>query len=107
MQSWSNLVTVGNAGGNIKAVLVQGDYIYIGGWFTRVRGVPATNIARYNTLTDEWEPLGEGVDSSGVFAIAHDGTDLYVGGNFSNAGGSPASNIAKWNGSAWSTLETG
>src|SRR6185436_19755813 len=66
------------------AVDVSGN-LYVGGYFTTVGNVFATNIAKWNGSS--WSALGFGV-SSVVRALAVSGGDLYVGGRFTSAGGS-------------------
>jgi hypothetical protein len=83
--------------------------LYIGGKFTIVGDVFATNIAKWNGSS--WSALGSGiigdVDFPGVYALAVSGSDLYAGGYFTTAGGGAANYIAKWNGSTWSPLGSG
>lgn len=83
-------------------------YLYVGGDFARIGGVTASNIARYNFETRQWEAIGSGLNDT-VLAVAVDVSgNLYAGGEFLNAGGDAnADYIAKWNGSAWSALGSG
>lgn len=83
-------------------------YLYVGGWFNRIGGVAATNIARYNFTTRAWEAVNGGVNDQ-VLAIAFDGSDvLYIGGSFHNAGGDAnADHIAKDNSGAWAAVNGG
>lgn len=78
--------------------------LYVGGEFTIVGGVFATNIAKWNGST--WSALGSGLNG-GVGALLTVGNELYAGGQFTRAGGVPATNIARWNGSHWSALGSG
>ncbi len=48
-----------------------------------------------------------GINSSGLNAIAVDGTDVYVGGVFSFAGGALHSLVLRWDGRAWNDLSGG
>ncbi|MFI4915853.1 MAG: GC-type dockerin domain-anchored protein [Phycisphaerales bacterium JB060] len=83
-------------------------YLYVGGSFTSIGGMPASHIARWDGSS--WSPLGDGLDGP-VYAIAEfdDGTGpaLYAGGWFTQAGGQPASGIAKWDGSQWTGVGGG
>jgi hypothetical protein len=114
--TWS---AVGSGAGNgvsgtVRALLVSGSDLYVGGFFTQVNqgaSIPANYIARWNGAS--WSALasgtGNGVDSS-VNALLISGGDLYVGGFFTQANvGAPisANRIARWNGSAWSALGSG
>lgn len=108
-ETWHDMADgVTNFGGlgTVWALAASGDQIYVGGDFDNAGGVAANNIAIYNTTTQTWSALGDGVDDS-VYAIFVSGSTVYVGGDFDNAGGAPAAKIAAWNGSAWSTLGTG
>jgi hypothetical protein len=57
-------------------------------------------------LSQDWEPLGEGLDGP-VYCLAVYKNQLYAGGAFQTAGGAPAANIARWNGTGWSALGSG
>lgn len=112
---FSNYGINGTGSPAIYAIAVSGTDVYVGGSFTAVGKVPASYIAKWNTLTNTWSGLGasdvNGVNSY-VIAIAVSGSDVYVGGTFSAANNSAnstvnASMIAKWNGSAWSALGSG
>lgn len=89
-----------------------GEALFIGGGFTKVDGVTARGIARWDGV--EWSEPGGGVGgytSSSVAALlVHDdgsGPALYAGGSFTTAGGAAANDIARWDGRAWSGLGTG
>lgn len=68
--------------------IVQGSQsngdIYIGGEFSKVGGISANNIVKYNTNTGQWDNLSTGVDGA-VYAICCNGNDIYVGGKFTNS----------------------
>ncbi len=96
----------GGVNGIINAVAVSGNYIYVGGSFSSAGGVPANNIARWNTSTSSWSALiyngNNGVDGT-VYAICVDASGIagydyviYVGGIFNHAGGISTPNIAGW-----------
>jgi len=114
--SWSALGTgAGGVSGNVSALAVLGNDLYVGGNFTQAGGVFANNVARYNPTTNSWSALGTGaggVDGD-ISALAVVGNDLYVVGNFSraNAGGTSGSvvnvnRIARFNvtTNAWGAL---
>ena len=82
--------------------------LVVGGGFTTVNGMDASNIAAWNGAN--WEALGAGTGGGGdgtVHALAEFGGDLFAGGNFGSAGGASALRIARWDGSAWSTVGGG
>lgn len=91
--------------GQVWAIAVMGNDVYVGGRFSRVGDVGASNIARWDGTN--WWPLGQGIGDVGVQALAVSGTNLYVGGMFATAGGADARGIAKWDGTAWSALGGG
>ena len=78
--------------------------LYIGGGFTVVGPVAATNVAQWNGST--WSQVGSGLNGL-VRTLAVDGLgNLYAGGIFTNTA-IGATNVAKWNGSSWSALGSG
>jgi hypothetical protein len=98
--SWSALGSGmrGRAGDQtyVSALAVSGGNLYVGGSFTAVGGVSATNIAKWDGST--WSALGSGIgggDYTEVFALALSGIDLYAGGNFVLAGGKVSANVAQ------------
>ena len=103
-ETWETLAP-GPDDGYLTALTVDGDDVYAGGAFSRIGGVPALFVAKWDGR--EWRALGGGVGGSNheeVYAIAVDGDTVYVAGSLATAGGAPASNIAKWDGERWSTL---
>ena len=118
--TWSAL---GNGGGNgvnspVLALVVDGNYLYVGGFFStaNVDGmtVSARGVAKFELTTSAWSGLGtdgNGVDAP-VTALAAKGNELYVGGYFKTAnlfGTEVAANyVAKVNTltGAWSALGT-
>ena len=90
--------------GNVYAITVSGNDVYVGGNFTEAGGSSANYIAKWDGAS--WSALGSGVNNT-VRTIAIYGSDVYVGGNFTEAGGSSANRIAKWDGTSWSALGSG
>ncbi len=97
----------------LRAMLVSGNDVYVGGYISSAAGVPSRNIIRWDG--SQWHPLGDGVGDmirdrvdfeypDHVNAIARMGSDLIVGGSFTVASGLPVGNIARWNGTAWSAM---
>ncbi len=86
----------------VKAIVVIGSDVYVGGTFEQVGGgtpVPGlNNIAKWSGSA--WSALGQGLNSA-VNAIAVSGSDIYVGGFFTDVGGGTSvtglKNIAGWN----------
>ena len=82
--------------------------LYVGGEFSGVGNLPATNIVEWNGST--WLALGTGIGpaNSEVETLTTDHAgNLYAGGSFTNAGGVMVNNIAEWNGTTWSALGSG
>jgi hypothetical protein len=102
---WTSMGGIPGANGDVFASVVDGSgNLYIGGTFTIVGDVFATNIAKWNGSS--WSAVGSGLNAQ-VNALAVSGSDLYVGGAFTAAGGSNVNFIAKWDGSNWSALGSG
>ncbi|MBF9141708.1 T9SS type A sorting domain-containing protein [Hymenobacter properus] len=113
--SWSSLGSGVDAfslgagqSGAVYALGVQGNQLYVGGFFTQAGSRPANYIARWDG--SNWNSLGTGLSGGStntVVAIAVSGTDVYVAGGFVQAGSATVNRIARWDGSNWSSLSTG
>jgi trimeric autotransporter adhesin len=90
--------------GEVDALAVQGNNVYVGGTFTHAGGVPVNSIAKWNGT--QWSALGSGVDGP-VETLLVVGSQVFAGGGFTHAGGVNANHIAVWNGSKWSALGSG
>src|SRR6185436_4131010 len=81
--------------------------LYAGGILTRLGGVSALRIARWDG--QNWFPMGAGangtVSAFGVFDDG-DGAALFAGGVFTTIDGTPLNHVARWNGASWSPLST-
>jgi stage V sporulation protein SpoVS len=101
--------TIGFENGSYVFALavMGGQKVFVGGDFNAAGGVPARNIACWDSITGTWQALGDGVNSR-VKAIAVHGSYVYVGGNFTYAGGIPTGPLARWddNARSWSALGT-
>src|SRR5262245_33492972 len=103
--NWISMGGLPGANGTVSAaVLDASGNLYIGGAFTSVGDVAATNIAKWNGSS--WSALGSGVNGS-VYALVVSGSNLYVGGDFTQAGASAANGINKWEGGSWSARGSG
>jgi trimeric autotransporter adhesin len=81
--------------GRVAAVLVSGDRIYIGGYFTHVNGVPRSRLAAIDANTGQltnWAPRA----NSRVRALAAsaDGSKIYAGGRFTTINGVTRNRLA-------------
>ena len=94
----------------VQALTVYEGELIAGGIFSRVDGVPARSIARWNGARRA--PVGNGTElgGGGVFALTPYEGALIVGGDFSGVGGIHARLVARWNqdgSGAWSNMGTG
>jgi hypothetical protein len=91
--------------GPVNAVTVDAaGYLYIGGFFTSVAGIAATNIARWNGSA--WSAMGAGVDG-GVYALSFIEDVVVVGGRFTTADGVNVNNLAGWDSGTWFPIGNG
>lgn len=106
---------LGGVGGIVYAIKSDGyRYVYVGGNFPSAYNSPgytdavgANNIIIYDTLLDQWIPMGTvnyiGVNGDvGDIEIAPDGT-VYIIGDFLSYASSliPLNKIGRWNGYTW------
>jgi hypothetical protein len=73
----------------VRALLVSGDDLYVGGIFDRTGDGTFTNlgsIVRYDSVAGAWDPLPNQGLHDEVIALAASGDDLYMAGNFSRTG---------------------
>lgn len=101
--------------GEVYAILISEDRLYIGGDFISVDGVTANSVAQWDGTT--WSALGRGmgeldwdeqfVPQATVYALATDGATLYAGGDFKLADEATANSVAQWDGTSWSALSGG
>ena len=96
-------------GGNVMALAVMGDDLYIGGSFA-IPTVNATNIVKVSRAR-VWSALGAGVIGRGtttpINALAVRGNDLFAAGTITNAGGVEVRAIARWDGTNWKAMGSG
>lgn len=86
----------------MRALVVAGSDLYVGGQFTQAGGATANRVARWSGSV--WSSLGSGGKGEGVnggnlptvYDLAISGSDFYVGGVFAAAGGQASSSISKW-----------
>lgn len=116
-QGVSSCVPVGSIGCYtiVYAVAASGNDMYVGGNFLQAGDVAAKLIARYNTTTRQWYPLGDGLDPCysggcdynahvGAIAIDSDG-NVIAGGKFYSSGETQfCGSVAKFDGTSWSQV---
>jgi hypothetical protein len=62
----------------VNALLISGNYLYVGGEFAQITGRTAANyVARYNLTTGEWTPMGTGTTDT-VVALAEFSGDIFA-----------------------------
>ncbi|MEM8534612.1 MAG: hypothetical protein AAGF95_27460 [Chloroflexota bacterium] len=94
-------------------ILVKGTDVYVVGDFDSAGGKAIAGIARWDTQSEEWFPVGNGsgprddIDSTEVSAITAIGDDIYIGGEFVEVDGVQALNLARWDGTAWTAVGDG
>ena len=99
--------------GEVDALAVMGNAIYVGGNFTFAGNVAANRVAKFDTTTNTWSALseggGNGVNNGSVKALAVSGNSLFVGGDFTLAGAVGANQVAKFDTTTntWSALTQG
>jgi hypothetical protein len=108
--SWSAMATSMTSfseGTSANALLVRGDTLIVGGYFTGIDGIPAKNLAAWDGA--DWAEVGGGVGIGGevVYCLATFGDEMVVGGYFTRAGGIPCRSVVAWNGSGWNSLGSG
>ena len=91
----------------VSCFAYRGNDFFVGGTFTSIGGVSATNIARFDGTN--WNDVGGGISGmdSGLSSMVLFGGDLVVAGFFSLAGAAPANHLARWNGTNWFSLGSG
>jgi hypothetical protein len=91
----------------IYGLTVYNDELIAGGIFTRVGGVDANCVARWDGSV--WHPLGSGITSRfpSVKTLKVYNSELIAGGDFNFAGDIEANKIAVWNGLGWHSLGSG
>ncbi len=111
---WTSLAA-GIPNGYIKAMVVKGKYLYVGGNFTSVGNWPASYIARWDGAS--WEAVVDSdsgtIINNTMFTLAADdsmGPYIYAGGNFNPVRGTGGmAYIARFNTrtSTWSRIGAG
>ncbi len=96
----------------VSVLLADGPHLYAGGMFTRIGGIRARSVARFDGT--DWRALGDGLEadslSSPVNALAifddGGGADLYAGGRFTRSGSRDVRMVARWDPSTsrWESL---
>lgn len=59
-RTWASVGMSGDDITSIRSILLDGDELYVVGQFTKIGGVFASNIAKYNISTGQWTALATG-----------------------------------------------
>ena len=87
-----------------NATSIWHDTLVAGGSFTRVSGVDAQYVARYDGAT--WQPLGSGMTRD-VNAMAEFDSKLIVGSRYTSNSTELGSELVAWDGSSWQPYAPG
>lgn len=85
-------------GGEVDALLVYNDTLYVGGDFTKIAGAPRTSAAAFATTTGTllpWNPILTSNPRPSVVALAADNNGIAIGGAFTAVSAVPQRNLAK------------
>ncbi len=105
--NWSSLGTgiiLGTSGGQVEALKVFNNILYVGGNFTSANGLAADYIASWDGIS--WGNVGAGFDNT-VSSFGIYNNELYAGGYFYKSGNDTVSGIGKWDGNIWHPLDNG
>lgn len=101
---WWNGFDLPEVNGDVICAVEYEGKLVIGGSFSRIGDVDASNVACWDGA--KWAPFGGGTDLRVDAIFVFEG-DLVIGGQFSHAGGIPAQGVARWNGSKWAAYGPG
>ena len=87
--------------GEVHALEVVNNNLYVGGQFERVAGALANGVAVSGITYPRWLGVGAGVNGL-VRTLASSEYRLLVGGDFTEAAGAPAAGFAITDGASWS-----
>jgi hypothetical protein len=94
--------------GEVNALVLSGNFLYVGGGFTTLAGQARTCVAAINVATGglaSWAPsIWRSAGVAAVYALWANGHTIYVGGYFDQAGGAVRSNLAALDANSASAL---
>lgn len=98
LTSWAPELSHQTSGPTVNALQIEGDTLYVGGYFDDVDGSTRNSLAVFSTLTGALSTVDPNVQSSGavgtVNALLVDGNDLYIGGSFTHVDGTARTSTA-------------
>jgi hypothetical protein len=89
--------------GIVRAIVVAGNDVYVGGDFKQAGSVKVNGIARWDG--SQWHALGSGLGNGIIRGMGYHNGKLYIGGSFGEVGGVYAHRIARWDGANWLGLD--
>ena len=91
--------------GSVRALVPNGNILYVAGSFSVATGGVAENIAAYSG--GAWQPLGNGLNGTVSALVQRSNGWLYAGGSFTASGASPTVALAAFNGATWAAVNGG
>ncbi len=80
--------------GTVGTLLCDGNYLYVGGWFTQIGGIARRNLAAVNVRTGEVDPDWDPSPDLMVHELVACRGKIYATGLFTNIGGEARSYVA-------------
>ena len=78
-----------------------GPQLVLGGEFTVAGDIDANHVVLCDPVTEQWSPLGSGLDGTVKALAVSPSGELYAGGDFQIAGGVTVRGLARWDGAVW------
>lgn len=95
---WTWVAVGGGVNGEVNALMMHNNKLYVGGNFTQAGSVSAKNVAVYDIQSGQWQGMGQ-LDST-VRAFAVYNGNVYAAGTFTGY-------VSKWNGTTWQDVAQG
>ena len=80
----------------VHALALESGFLYVGGYFEKVNGVPCANLADIAPDGTLFQGICHHSPNGPVRALAVQGKTLYVGGGFTSLGASPGKNLRRF-----------
>ncbi len=94
----------GITGSRVNCIKYINNNLYIAGGFSSVNGITTSNIARWNTIDNNWYSVGTSeIFNNSINTFDINNTDIYVGGIFTKIG-TLNTRLAKFDGTRWSNV---
>jgi hypothetical protein len=84
-----------DAGAAVRAIVSDGQSLFVGGNFGRINGVSRTRVAKLSLATGAVDPTFVASADNGVRALTVNDGDLYLGGTFLNVNGAARNRLAR------------